>query len=58
MNALMQNRNNQSHKDRQQARKQASELLNELGVGDRLDHGTAMLSGEQQQRVAAVVLAA
>jgi predicted ABC-type transport system involved in lysophospholipase L1 biosynthesis ATPase subunit len=33
-------------------------LLNELGVGDRLDHGTAMLLGEQQQRVAAVVLAA
>jgi putative ABC transport system ATP-binding protein len=35
-----------------QARKRASELLNELGVGDRLDHSTAMLSGGQQQRVA------
>ncbi|MBL8818542.1 MAG: ATP-binding cassette domain-containing protein [Planctomyces sp.] len=35
-----------------QARKRAAELLNELGVGDRLDHSTAMLSGGQQQRVA------
>lgn len=35
-----------------QARKLAAELLNELGVGDRLDHSTAMLSGGQQQRVA------
>jgi putative ABC transport system ATP-binding protein len=52
MNALMQNRYNQSCKDIQQARKQAAELLNELGVGDRLDHSTAMLSGGRQQRVA------
>ena len=35
-----------------QARKRAAVLLNELGVGDRLDHSTAMLSGGQQQRVA------
>jgi len=34
------------------ARKRAAELLNEPGVGDRLDHSTAMLSGGQQQRVA------
>ena len=34
------------------ARTRAAELLDELGVGDRLDHSTAMLSGGQQQRVA------
>ena len=34
------------------ARARAAELLDELGVGDRLDHSTAMLSGGQQQRVA------
>ncbi len=35
-----------------QARRRAAQLLEELGVGDRLDHSTAMLSGGQQQRVA------
>ena len=30
------------------ARARAAELLDELGVGDRLDHSTAMLSGGQQ----------
>lgn len=35
-----------------QARRRAAQLLDELGVGDRLDHSTAMLSGGQQQRVA------
>ncbi len=34
------------------ARRRAAELLDELGVGDRLHYGTGMLSGGQQQRVA------
>jgi len=35
-----------------QARRRARELLEKLGVGDRLEHKPAMLSGGQQQRVA------
>ena len=38
--------------DRQQAVEQASELLDELGLGDRLSYLPANLSGGQQQRVA------
>ncbi|MCU0961843.1 MAG: ABC transporter ATP-binding protein [Pirellulaceae bacterium] len=34
------------------ARRRALDLLAELGVADRADHGTSMLSGGQQQRVA------
>ena len=34
------------------ARRRALELLGELGVADRADHGTSMLSGGEQQRVA------
>jgi len=34
------------------ARRRALELLDELGVADRAEHGTSMLSGGQQQRVA------
>lgn len=33
-------------------RKRAADPLNELELGDRLDHSAAMLSGGQQQRVA------
>jgi putative ABC transport system ATP-binding protein len=35
-----------------QARRRTLELLEELGVADRAEHGTSMLSGGQQQRVA------
>ncbi len=38
--------------DRRQAIEQASDLLNELGLGDRLSHLPRDLSGGQQQRVA------
>jgi putative ABC transport system ATP-binding protein len=38
--------------ERRQAIEQASELLNELGLGDRLSHRPSDLSGGQQQRVA------
>ena len=37
---------------RQDARQRAVELLGELGLGDRLDHRPALLSGGQSQRVA------
>ena len=36
----------------QEARKQAVDLLNRVGLGDKLDHYPAQLSGGQQQRVA------
>jgi putative ABC transport system ATP-binding protein len=35
-----------------QARRRARQLLDELGVGDRVEHMPSMLSGGQQQRVA------
>ncbi len=37
---------------RRSARRRTMELLEELGVADRAEHGTSMLSGGQQQRVA------
>jgi len=37
---------------RRAARRRTLELLEELGVADRAEHGTSMLSGGQQQRVA------
>ncbi len=37
---------------RRQARHRALELLEELGVAERADNGTSMLSGGEQQRVA------
>jgi putative ABC transport system ATP-binding protein len=37
---------------RRGARRRTMELLEELGVADRAEHGTSMLSGGQQQRVA------
>jgi len=38
-----------SHRER---RRRAVEMLNRVGLGDRLDHHTSQLSGGQQQRVA------
>lgn len=39
-------------RSRKDARKDASELLDELGLSDRLDHKPSELSGGEQQRVA------
>jgi lipoprotein-releasing system ATP-binding protein len=39
-------------KPRQDARQRAIELLGDLGLGDRLEHRPALLSGGQSQRVA------
>jgi ABC-type lipoprotein export system ATPase subunit len=40
------------HLPERQARRQAREVLERLGLGDRLDHHPSQLSGGQQQRVA------
>jgi ABC-type lipoprotein export system ATPase subunit len=40
------------HLSERQARKQAREVLEQVGLGDRLDHEPSQLSGGQQQRVA------
>jgi ABC-type lipoprotein export system ATPase subunit len=40
------------HLSERQARKQAREVLERVGLGDRLDHEPSQLSGGQQQRVA------
>jgi ABC-type lipoprotein export system ATPase subunit len=40
------------HLSERQARKQAREVLEQVGLGDRLDHEPSRLSGGQQQRVA------
>jgi lipoprotein-releasing system ATP-binding protein len=39
-------------KDRDKVKKRASELLTEMGLGDRLDHKPTELSGGEKQRVA------
>jgi ABC-type lipoprotein export system ATPase subunit len=40
------------HLTDREARERAAELLNRIGLGDRLDHHPSQLSGGQQQRVA------
>ncbi|NOY42549.1 MAG: ABC transporter ATP-binding protein [Planctomycetes bacterium] len=40
------------HISARQRHQQATELLEQIGLGDRLDHHTSQLSGGQQQRVA------
>jgi ABC-type lipoprotein export system ATPase subunit len=40
------------HLSEREARERAAEMLNRVGLGDRLDHHPSQLSGGQQQRVA------